>query len=187
MSAGHHQHTAVNAPPRYLPDVDLPPYAYVPGRTPHPTSDPQGHSYGQAAPDAEWTDSADWRACRLYLRGIDLFNHGFYWEAHEAWEALWHACRRAGGPADFFKGLIKLAAAGVKAREGRPEGVRRHARRAAALFEHVAEQPALPGGRLMGLSLGQLRQRAAGIGQQPPSQGDPADFRFPWLLLPEDD
>src|SRR5690606_31063398 len=21
--------------------------------------------------------------------GVDLFNHGFPWEAHEAWEALW--------------------------------------------------------------------------------------------------
>jgi uncharacterized protein len=21
--------------------------------------------------------------------GLDVFNHGYYWEAHEAWEGLW--------------------------------------------------------------------------------------------------
>ena len=50
----------------------------------------------------------------------DLLNHGFYWEAHEAWETLWHAAGRKGEIADFLKGLIKLAAAAVKAREGNP-------------------------------------------------------------------
>ena len=41
---------------------------------------------------------------------------------------------RTGKVADILKGLIKLAAAGVKAREGKPAGVRRHARRAEELF-----------------------------------------------------
>ncbi|TGQ49534.1 DUF309 domain-containing protein, partial [Mesorhizobium sp. M1C.F.Ca.ET.210.01.1.1] len=27
----------------------------------------------------------------MFRWGIDLFNHGYYWEAHEAWEPLWHA------------------------------------------------------------------------------------------------
>ena len=37
-----------------------------------------------------------------------------------------------------FKGLIKLAAAGVKARESRSAGVRQHAQRAAELFRSVS-------------------------------------------------
>ena len=53
------------------------------------------------------------------------------------WEGLWHACRREGVTADFLKALIKLAAGGVKLREGRPEGLRRHAARAAELLEQV--------------------------------------------------
>ena len=36
---------------------------------------------------------------------------------------------------DLIKGLIKLAAAGVKAREGRGEGVKRHLARGIALLE----------------------------------------------------
>ena len=85
--------------------------------------------------------------------GLDLFNFGYYWEAHETWEQIWHAAGRSGPLADFIKGLIKLAAAGVKARERRPEGVRRHALRAAELFSYVAET--LPPGQssYMGLSL----------------------------------
>jgi hypothetical protein len=55
---------------------------------------------------------------RAYLRGIDLFNFGYWWESHEAWEGLWRACGRRGPAADFLKGLIKLAAAGVKASTG---------------------------------------------------------------------
>jgi hypothetical protein len=47
---------------------------------------------------------------------------------------------RAGGKgvvADFLKGLIKLAAAGVKALEGRPDGVKSHSGRAAELWRGV--------------------------------------------------
>ena len=78
---------------------------------------------------------ANWRNNKAWLWAIDLFNQGFYWEAHEAWEGLWHAAGRRGPTADLLKGLIKLAAAGVKARECRPEGVKLHAARAAELLE----------------------------------------------------
>lgn len=91
---------------------------------PHPQSDPAGHSFGQShAPQADDFDYA-----------VDLFNLGYYWEAHEAWEALWHEAGRRGPRADYLKGLIKLAAAGVKAREANAQGVRRHAQRASELF-----------------------------------------------------
>jgi hypothetical protein len=79
-------------------------------------------------------DEATWQSNEAWLHAADLFNHGYYWEAHEAWESLWHAAGRKGPTADLLKGLIKLAAAGVKAREGRPAGMRRHARRAAELL-----------------------------------------------------
>ena len=52
-----------------------------------------------------------------------MFNHGFYWEAHEAWEALWQAIERKGRRAKLLKGLIKLAACGVKARQASNSGV----------------------------------------------------------------
>jgi predicted metal-dependent hydrolase len=42
-------------------------------------------------------------------RGIDLFNRGDYWEAHEAWEQEWMPDRK-GPDAGFYKGLIQVAA-----------------------------------------------------------------------------
>jgi hypothetical protein len=53
----------------------------------------------------------------VFRWGIDLFNHGYYWEAHEAWEPLWHAAKQSIQHRQFFKGLILLAAAGVEIRE----------------------------------------------------------------------
>ena len=142
---------------RLLPGETLPPYSYVPGLFPHPTSDPLGHSYGHhASPVAAPTDDA-WSHCTPYLHGIDLFNFGYYWEAHEAWESVWHACGRRGPLADFLKALIHLAAAGVKLREGRGDGAAGHARRAEALFASLAAP------RVMGLDVSKLIEDARQI------------------------
>jgi len=46
-------------------------------------------------------------------RGVDLFNRGLYWEAHEAWEELWLTLEDE--PKLFVQGLIQVAAAGHKA------------------------------------------------------------------------
>ena len=43
------------------------------------------------------------------LRGIELFNDGLYWEAHEVWEEDWTPQRR-GPESGFYKGLIQVAA-----------------------------------------------------------------------------
>jgi len=42
-----------------------------------------------------------------YLAGILLFNRGDYFEAHEAWEALW--MDTAGPDKPFYQGLIQAA------------------------------------------------------------------------------
>jgi predicted metal-dependent hydrolase len=42
-------------------------------------------------------------------RGIELFNSGHYWEAHEAWENEWMPDRK-GPEAGLYKGLIQVAA-----------------------------------------------------------------------------
>lgn len=41
--------------------------------------------------------------------GIELFNSGRYWDAHEAWEREWMPDRK-GPDAGFYKGLIQIAA-----------------------------------------------------------------------------
>ncbi len=151
------------APPRYAPDRPLPPYAHVPGRTPHPVSDPHGHRHGRPPERPAPLDPTRWQESGLYLHGIDLFNHGYGWEAHEAWEALWHAYGRSGPVADALKGLIHLAAAGVKRREGRPRGVTDHARRAAELFRSVAAARGAEEGLFLGLPLAGLIELAEAI------------------------
>ena len=128
-------------PLRYCPQRELPPYSYVPGQgLPHPTGDERGHSFGRHDPPTQALDEATWRQNEMWLYAIDLFNHGYYWEAHEAWESLWHAAGRIGPTADLLKGLIKLAAAGVKSREERRRGVAQHARRAAELLDSASSQ-----------------------------------------------
>ena len=104
-------------------------------------------------------------------RGIELFNAGYYWEAHEAWESLWHAHGRRGPTAEILQALIKLAAAGVKVREGRPAGVRTHASRAATLFEHACQ---VGGPHQLGLDLREWADRARGIAENPPVDDAPA-------------
>lgn len=46
---------------------------------------------------------------RLFRLGIDLFNQGSFFEAHEAWEEIWRST--APEPRDFLQGLIQVAAA----------------------------------------------------------------------------
>lgn len=138
--------------PRYVPDEPFPPYAYVSGQFPHPESDPAGHSYGKPKVQPQPLDPQHWHESRTYLVGFDLFNHGYYWEAHVAWESLWLAAGRRGAVADFLKALIKLAAAGVKQREGISAGVRSHANGAARLWRQLAaERESMLGLRLMDL------------------------------------
>jgi uncharacterized protein len=140
-----------------------PPYAYVPGGPwPRPTGTPPDRSSGPIAGD-------DWPASPGYLHGVELFNAGYYWEAHEAWEALWHAHGRRGATADLIKGLIKLAAAGVKVGQGQRPGVVTHARRAGECFEAARMQG---GGRRLGLDLGALIEVAGAVAGDPPE--DPA-------------
>jgi predicted metal-dependent hydrolase len=118
----------------------FPPYTYVPGSgTPHPVSDPRGHMHGHSEPKVTPLDPKNWRDNETYLYAVDLFNHGYYWEAHEAWESLWHAAGHHGKMADFLKGLIKLAAAGVKELEHNQAGVNRHLTRALELLSGVDE------------------------------------------------
>ena len=177
--------------PRYAPANPLPPYAYVPGHDlPHPVNDPRGHSYSAVhdqARDALNTptlfahlppDPASRRrvlaatlaADPQWLDAVDLFNGGGYWEAHEAWEGFWNALGRTTPEARFVQGLIHLAAAAVKVREGKPNGVARHTQRARELLGGSRAAPV--GGALAGLSSG-LEERpgdaAATLGLAPDS------------------
>ena len=55
----------------------------------------------------EYSDRAS--ATPRLLRGIELFNSGLYWQAHEVWEEEWTPDRK-GPDSAFYKGLIQIAA-----------------------------------------------------------------------------
>jgi predicted metal-dependent hydrolase len=149
--------------PRYCPARDLPPYSYVPGLAPHPMSDPRGHSFGVEEPVAQPLDESSYTTNESYLFAIDLFNHGYYWEAHEEWEQLWHLAGRTGPTADLLKGLIKLAAAGVKLREGRMIGVKQHGNRSSELLQHAATVNGQARDTMFGLQLAEICSFATGM------------------------
>ena len=46
---------------------------------------------------------------RLFRAGIDLFNQGRFFAAHEAWEEIWRSTTPE--PKGLFQGLIQVAAA----------------------------------------------------------------------------
>src|SRR5262249_29652703 len=108
----------------------------------------------------------------LFRRGVELFDAGYYWEAHEAWEVLWHAAGRRGPKADVLRGLIKLAAAGIKVRERREAGVRTHARRAAECFASARREG---DSHPFGLDLDQWIERALAMAESPPTDPGPPD------------
>ena len=112
-------------PKRYAPDLPFPPYAHQPGQTPHPHTHSEGHSYGASEYAGPSLSEQTWPECSAYLHGVDLFNHGYYWEAHEAWESLWKTTSRSTVSARFLQGLIQLAAMHIKIRSGNERGAKK--------------------------------------------------------------
>jgi hypothetical protein len=58
---------------------------------------------------------------KLYYDGIQLFNDHEFFEAHEAWEDVWHMA--FGTKFEFYQGLIQCAVALEHYRRSNPRGV----------------------------------------------------------------
>ena len=80
---------------RQVPQHPFPDYAYIPGTR-------NKDEKRQDIPHFENQEQA-------YLYGVDLFNHQFYYEAHEVWEELWHQVGHKSKQGLFLKALIQLA------------------------------------------------------------------------------
>lgn len=176
---------------RLYPELPLPDYAFYPGSGfPHPIRDPKGHSHGRKSLPGQGPKALspeNWIRNRNYLYGLDLFNFGFYWEAHEEWERLWRVSGADTIPGRFLKGLIKLSAAGVKVRERSIHGVRRHAASAGEMFADVAAEADVDS--YCGLQFIRLQfaaDRAAQLAYKKDHPAGEAVRVFPFLLTPED-
>ena len=140
-------------PPRYAPARALPVRPYVPGVGPRPA-------------DAERVPSAPRRVDGSlhpdHLYACDLYNHGYFWEAHEEWEALWHHCPAGSSARLTVQALIQAAAAWLKERMGDP----RNAARLKGLAIDKLRAAATDGPVILGLDVvafaGELGRRTIG-------------------------
>lgn len=165
---------------------NLPAYTYIPGSsTPHPIRHPSGHSYGRKNRTVKALSAENWQENRSFLLAIDLFNHGYYWESHEEWDRLLRASGNESIVGRFLKGLVKMAAAGVKVREHSIHGVRRHAASAGEVFADVAAET--DDERFCGLELTHLQfaaDRAAQLAYKERHAAGKAVRVFPFALEP---
>ena len=110
VRSGHPARRRVPDGPRYCPERRLPGQRYVPGQGPHPST----RAPSVPEPEAWDGDEATLRGHPDYLWGVDLYNQGYYWEAHEAWEDLWRQVETDTRPRRFLQGLIQCTAAALK-------------------------------------------------------------------------
>ena len=134
---------------RYVPEVPFPHYRHLPGETPHPHRDPQGHRF-RCPFDGGVPDGVNWCGNKAYLLGVDLYNHGFWWEAHEQWELLWQGAGPRTAAGLFLQGLIQLAAAAIKQHQGNERGFRLLSGQGLQKLEEVSDRC---GTRFMGLDI----------------------------------
>lgn len=115
-------------PPRRYTDRPFPPYRFIPGKHPHPTAHPDGHSYhapGDPPHEVHLVTPENWADSENYLFACDLYNHGYWWEAHEEWEGLWQLTDKKGAQGRFLQGLIQVSACHLKFFVGHQDGVQR--------------------------------------------------------------
>lgn len=114
-----------------------------------------------------------------YLKGVAHFNAEEFFEAHEAWEDLWHATQ--GEERNFIQGLIQVTSSLHHLQIGNMRGAR-------LLHDSGLELLAPYGDSHMGVDLKELRKDFDGIlGEilnvpldRLPGRGHPGDVRVPY-------
>ena len=129
--------------PWYGVDHTLPASRFIPGLP--PPREPRQ----TAAVHGPWTPK-QWPTLQPYLRGADLFNRWYFWEAHEEWECLWRAHPPQSAPARYIQGLIAAAASLLKLRIGQLRSAR-------TLSTAACERLAVFRGIWMGLEVERFR------------------------------
>ena len=91
-----------------------------------------------------------------WCEGIELFDAGEYWHAHERWEEIWRAM--GNGPDDdaeiVLRGFIQLAAGLHLVHAGRLDGARHN-------LEKAARKLLLAPATFLGIELGRIRELLA--------------------------
>lgn len=144
-------------------DRPLPEERYVPGRGLRPDGGP-----GEDA----------------FRHGVDLFNNGYWWEAHEAWEAVWMGLAPNSAERHGLQAMIQTANCCLKIRMGQGRAARAIREDADRLFAAALLHE--PGLEVGGLALAPWREMVAGyldtVLEGAGRAHEPS--RFPSILLP---
>lgn len=135
--------------------VPLPPYAYVPGRT---ERHPEGHWDGVRATVTPGMDAHALATSDAFTAGMAFFEAGFYWEAHELWEAVWMACPPNSAEYRLVQALIQLANAELKLVMDQPRAA---ARLCGIAEDHLSEAVRAGQSLVLGVDLDGLQDKIA--------------------------
>ena len=108
--------------PEPLGPGELPPHAFVPGKTArHPEAlfDRLKEGVNSSLPPEAMQQTAAWQA------GLLFFREGYFWECHEVLEAVWMALPEGTPEREVTQALIQLANARLKLRMARPRAALR--------------------------------------------------------------
>src|SRR5947209_1076826 len=109
----------------------MPGWAYNPGTDGAPDREPLDSAKKLVPVRFDGFVAADDAAFRY---GLALHDGGFFWEAHEIWEAVWKAAPMNGRDRLALRALIQIANAGLKQRQARPRAAARLIEEAKALL-----------------------------------------------------
>jgi hypothetical protein len=158
-------------------DLRLPGWAHRPGRTRAADRAPLDAAKRLVPPHFRTAVPADHPAFRY---GLILHDSGFFWEAHEVWEAVWMAAPLNGRDRLALRALIQIANAALKRCLGQPNACDRLRREAIAVLEDLEArlpQPS-PGSLADSFAAGRLARDLGGLSG---AAADPAEA--PLLLL----
>ena len=126
---------------RRLPDLAVPGHAHVPGSGSKPDMAPLEAAKALVAPE---TSANAWQDNAAYLYGHDLLDAGFFWEAHEVWEAVWLNCPPNSAEKLLLRMLIQQANTRLKLVMGRRKAAERLAAEVATLRSDLAGRLGAP-------------------------------------------
>ena len=112
----------------------MPRWAYNPGTDRVPDREPLETAKNRVPLRFDRFVPADDPAFRY---GLALHDGGFFWEAHEIWEAVWKAAPMNGLDHIALRALIQIANAGLKQRRARPRAAARLIEEAKALLSEL--------------------------------------------------
>ncbi|MEZ5714846.1 MAG: DUF309 domain-containing protein [Paracoccaceae bacterium] len=138
-------------------DMAWPDHAYTPGQTPR---HPAGRFADITRTAGPGSGPEALMRCRAWRLGLRWAEAGYFWEAHELFEAVWVALPQGTPEKRLVQALIQIANAGLKLRMERPRAVARLAAMARGLLDACAFEPE---GTIMGLGRAGPEAWLAGI------------------------